>query len=89
MVPRALVVIDDRQRRMHEVRKSVVRLARDVDDTIAHEPSRRVRVSSRVRCLNLEAALAATGATLGDLVKTTTFVTDIEEYFKQLDVRME
>jgi enamine deaminase RidA (YjgF/YER057c/UK114 family) len=42
-----------------------------------------------VRCLNLEAALAATGATLGDLVKTTTFVTDIEEYFKQLDVRME
>ncbi len=38
---------------------------------------------------NLKAALAAAGATLDDLVKTTTFVTDIDEFFKHTDVRME
>jgi enamine deaminase RidA (YjgF/YER057c/UK114 family) len=38
---------------------------------------------------NIKAALAAAGATLGDLVKTTTFVTDIEEFFRHADVRME
>jgi len=37
---------------------------------------------------NLKAALEAAGATLNDLVKTTTYVTDIEEYFKHVDVRM-
>lgn len=37
---------------------------------------------------NLKAALAAAGATLNDMVKTTTYVTDIEEYFKHVDVRM-
>lgn len=36
---------------------------------------------------NLTAALAASGATLADLVKTTTFVTDIDEFFKHVDVR--
>lgn len=38
---------------------------------------------------NLRTALAAAGATLKDLVKTTTFVTDIEEFFRHADVRME
>lgn len=38
---------------------------------------------------NVKAALEAAGASLGDLVKTTTFVTDIDEYFKHIDVRME
>ena len=38
---------------------------------------------------NIKAALEAAGATLDDLVKTTTYVTDIEEYFKHIDVRME
>jgi enamine deaminase RidA (YjgF/YER057c/UK114 family) len=38
---------------------------------------------------NIKAALEAAGATLDDLVKTTTYVTDIEEYFKHVDVRME
>jgi enamine deaminase RidA (YjgF/YER057c/UK114 family) len=33
--------------------------------------------------------LAAAGATLADIVKTTTYVTDIEEFFKHVDVRME
>ncbi|HET7848720.1 MAG TPA: RidA family protein [Pseudolabrys sp.] len=36
---------------------------------------------------NLRAALAAAGATLSDLVKTTTFVTDIDEFFRHVDVR--
>jgi enamine deaminase RidA (YjgF/YER057c/UK114 family) len=38
---------------------------------------------------NIKAALAAAGATLADIVKTTTYVTDIEEFFKHVDVRME
>jgi enamine deaminase RidA (YjgF/YER057c/UK114 family) len=38
---------------------------------------------------NLKAALAAAGATLNDIVKATTYVTDIEEFFRHVDVRME
>ena len=38
---------------------------------------------------NVKAALAAAGATLADIVKTNTYVTDIEEFFKHIDVRME
>jgi len=38
---------------------------------------------------NLKAALAAAGATLNDLVKTTTYVTDIDAFFNHVDVRME
>jgi enamine deaminase RidA (YjgF/YER057c/UK114 family) len=38
---------------------------------------------------NIRAALEAAGATLDHLVKTTTYVTDIEAYFKHVDVRME
>jgi len=36
---------------------------------------------------NLRKALQATGCTLADLVKTTTFVTDIDEFFRHVDVR--
>ncbi|MFZ0067545.1 MAG: RidA family protein, partial [Pseudolabrys sp.] len=35
---------------------------------------------------NLRLALEAVGATLADLVKTTTFVTDIDEFFRHVDV---
>lgn len=38
---------------------------------------------------NVKAALAAAGATLNDVVKTTTYVTDIDEFFKHVEVRME
>ena len=38
---------------------------------------------------NLKAALAAAGATVADLVRTQTFTTDIDEFFKHVDVRME
>jgi enamine deaminase RidA (YjgF/YER057c/UK114 family) len=36
---------------------------------------------------NLKAALESVGATLENLVKTTTFTTDIDEFFKHVDVR--
>ena len=37
---------------------------------------------------NITAALEAAGATLADIVKTTTYVTNMDEYFKHQDVRM-
>ena len=37
---------------------------------------------------NIKDALEAAGATLADVVKTTTYVTDIDEYFKHPDLRM-
>jgi enamine deaminase RidA (YjgF/YER057c/UK114 family) len=37
---------------------------------------------------NLTTALAAAGATLADLVRTQTFTTDIEAFFKNIDMRM-
>ena len=37
---------------------------------------------------NIKAALAAAGATLSDIVKTNTYVTDIDEFFKHVEVRM-
>jgi enamine deaminase RidA (YjgF/YER057c/UK114 family) len=36
---------------------------------------------------NLRLSLDAAGATLKDLVRTCTYVTDIEEFFKHVDVR--
>lgn len=38
---------------------------------------------------NLRTALAAAGATLDDIVRTTTYVTDIDEFFRHVDVRQE
>ena len=38
---------------------------------------------------NIKAALEAAGATLADIVKTNTYVTDIDEFFKHVDVRMQ
>ena len=37
---------------------------------------------------NIEACLAAAGASLSDIVKTVTYVTDMEEFFKHVDMRM-
>ncbi len=36
---------------------------------------------------NLKLSLAAAGATLKDLVRTCTYVTDIDEFFKHVDMR--
>ena len=38
---------------------------------------------------NLAAALSSAGAGLSDLVRTQTFTTDIDEFFRHVDVRME
>src|SRR3954468_15053193 len=37
---------------------------------------------------NIKDALEAAGAMLADVVRTTTYVTDMDEYFKHQDVRM-
>jgi enamine deaminase RidA (YjgF/YER057c/UK114 family) len=39
-------------------------------------------------CENIKTALAAAGASLADVVKTTTFVTDIDEFMRHVDVRL-
>src|SRR5215471_11459421 len=38
---------------------------------------------------NIKAALAAAGATLADIVKTNTYVTDMDAFFRHVDVRMQ
>jgi len=38
---------------------------------------------------NLRLALEAAGASLNDLVRTCTYVTDIDEFFRHVDVRQE
>jgi 2-iminobutanoate/2-iminopropanoate deaminase len=62
-------------------------LARDRDGNVVGKGDMRAQL--RQVGENLKAALAAAGATLADLVKTTTFVTDIDEFFRHVDVRME
>ena len=62
-------------------------LARDRDGNIVGKGDMRAQI--RQVGENVKTALAAAGATLNDLVKTTTFVTDIDEFFRHADVRME
>ena len=62
-------------------------LARDRDGNIVGKGDMRAQI--RQVGENLRTAMAAAGATLKDLVKTTTFVTDIDEFFRHADVRME
>lgn len=60
-------------------------LARDTNGNIVGP--RDMRAQIRQVGENLRHALEAAGATLSDLVKTTTFVTDIDEFFRHVDVR--
>jgi 2-iminobutanoate/2-iminopropanoate deaminase len=62
-------------------------LARDRHGNVVGKGDMRLQI--RQVGENIKAALAAAGASLSDLVKTTTYVTDIEEFFKHVDVRME
>lgn len=48
-----------------------------------------MRAQLRQTLENLKIALEAAGASLKDLLRTNTYVTDIDEYFKHVDVRME
>ena len=61
-------------------------LARDAKGTIVGKGD----MGAQIRQVgeNIKTALAAAGCTLADIVKTTTFVTDIDEFFKHVDVRM-
>ena len=60
-------------------------LARDKSGNIVGP--RNMRVQIRQVGENLRAALESAGAALTDLVKTTTFVTDIDEFFRHVDIR--
>lgn len=62
-------------------------LARDKDGRIVGAGDMRAQLQQTLE--NLKAALEAAGASLSDLVRTNTYVTDIDEYFKHTDVRME
>ena len=46
-----------------------------------------MRAQIRQVCENVRTALAAAGASVTDLTRTTTYVTDIDEFFKHVDVR--
>jgi 2-iminobutanoate/2-iminopropanoate deaminase len=60
-------------------------LARDKDGNIVGPGDMRAQI--RQVGENLRHALEAVDASLNDLVKTTTFVTDIDEFFKHVDIR--
>jgi 2-iminobutanoate/2-iminopropanoate deaminase len=60
-------------------------LARDKSGNIVGP--RNMRTQIRQVGENLRVALEAAGAGLTDLVKTTTFVTDIDEFFRHVDIR--
>jgi enamine deaminase RidA (YjgF/YER057c/UK114 family) len=60
-------------------------LARDKSGNIVGP--RDIRTQIRQVGENLRAALEAADASLADLVKTTTFVTDIDEFFRHVDIR--
>jgi len=60
-------------------------LARDKSGNIVGP--RDMRAQIRQVGENMRLALEAAGATLDDLVKTTTFVTNIDEFFRHVDVR--
>jgi enamine deaminase RidA (YjgF/YER057c/UK114 family) len=62
-------------------------LARDRDGNIVGPGDMRAQLRQALE--NLKTAVEAAGASLKDLVRTNTYVTDIEEYFKHVDVRME
>jgi len=62
-------------------------LSRDAQGNIVGRGDMRTQI--RQVADNVRAALAAAGATLSDLVMTTTYVTDIDEFFKHVDVRTE
>ena len=61
-------------------------LARDGDGNLVGRGDMRAQIEQVGK--NLQQCLAAAGAKLDDLVKTTTYVTDIEEFFKHAEIRM-
>jgi len=62
-------------------------LARDKSGAIVGVGDMRAQLRQVLE--NLSEALKAGGASLSDLVRTNTYVTDIDEYFRHVDLRME
>src|SRR5215471_14132876 len=62
-------------------------LARDVHGNVVGKGD----MGAQIRQVgeNITAALAAAGATLADIVKTNTYVTDMDAFFRHVDVRMQ
>jgi 2-iminobutanoate/2-iminopropanoate deaminase len=61
-------------------------LARDANGNMVGKGDMRAQIQQVGE--NIKAGLEAAGATLADLVKTNTFVTDYEEYAKHGDMRL-
>jgi 2-iminobutanoate/2-iminopropanoate deaminase len=61
-------------------------LARDKDGNCVRPGDMRAQIEQVGE--NIKACLAAAGATLADIVKTNTYVTDIDEFFRHADMRM-
>jgi 2-iminobutanoate/2-iminopropanoate deaminase len=61
-------------------------LARDKDGNCVGKGDMRKQIEQVGE--NIKACLAAAGATLADIVKTTTYVTDMDAFFKHADMRM-
>jgi len=62
-------------------------LSRDANGQVVGKGDMRAQIVQT--CENIKTALAAAGATLADVVKTTTFVTDIDEFMRHVDVRLQ
>ena len=60
-------------------------LARDAQGNVVGKVDMRAQL--RQVGENITAALATAGAALNDIVKTTTYVTDIDEFLRHVDVR--
>ena len=61
-------------------------VARDKNGNCVGKGDMRAQIEQVGR--NIKDALEAADATLADVVRTTTYVTDMDEYFKHQDVRM-
>ena len=62
-------------------------LARDINGNTVGKND--MRAQMRQVGENIKAALAAAGATLDDVVQTSTFVTDWDKFIEAIDVRLE
>jgi enamine deaminase RidA (YjgF/YER057c/UK114 family) len=62
-------------------------LSRDVHGNVVGKGDMRAQI--RQVCENIKTALAAAGAGLTDVVKMTTFVTDIDEFLRHVNIRLE
>lgn len=62
-------------------------LSRDANGQVVGKGDMRAQIVQT--CENIKTALAAAGASLADVVKTTTYVTDIDEFMRHVDVRLQ